>query len=211
MSLRNDSMANSLAILKRSQKSWALLAQSAAWIIGILAGFLLPPPVGMTDDTRVFVRFAQFVVTFIVGFVLLASLRWKSQKYSFRWAAMSLFSLVLGCVMFFGYQLFSARWTAEYNGQRVVTGGDYTAFGKDYRQENPNLTATDLVRDVAGDVEKIWTKESLTQHRLLLAAVYVFSMPPLTVAVMSLLQAIQCATSERRKTKRPHSPRVNPV
>ncbi|MEP6664395.1 MAG: hypothetical protein ABJC04_12110 [Verrucomicrobiota bacterium] len=197
-------MGNPQEILKRSQKSWVMLAQTAAWMAGVLAGFLLPPPVGTAAESRVYVRFAQFVITLVIGFVLLAALRWKSPKNIFRWAATSAVFLLLGSAMFFGYQLFAARWTAEYNSQHVVIGGTYTSFGHDYHRENPNLSPSDLVMDVAGATEKIWTQESLTQRRLLLAAMYVLAMPLFTVAVMSLLQAMQCATARKMARKRAH-------
>ncbi len=189
-------------ILKRSHKSWVLLAQTAAWVVGVLAGFLVPPPVGAAEESRVYVRFAQFVITVVIGLVLLAAMRWKSKKDSFLWGAAAVIFLLLGSAMFFGYQLCAARWTAEYNNQRVVIGETYTAYGREYHEQNPNLSPANLIMHVAGQVEKLWTRESLTQRRLLLAAMYVLAMPLFTVSIMSILQAIQCAVAKTASRKR---------
>lgn len=188
-------------VLKRSQKSWVLLAQTAAWVVGVLAGFLLPPPIGTPAESRVYVRFAQFVITVVIGLVLLAALRWKSKKHTFRWGATSALFLLLGTATFFGYQIFANRWTTQYNKQRVVIGDAYTAHGREYHEENPHLTPENLLMDNKGEAEKVWTRESLTQRRLLLAAMYVLAMPLFTVSIMSILQALQCAVAKPASRK----------
>lgn len=196
-------MANTIqAFLKRSRKSWTLLAQTAAWVAGVLAGFLLPPPAGTEDETRVWVRFAQFIITMVVGLVLLAALRWKDKDLAFRWGGVSASFLLLGTVAFFGYQLCAARWTAIYNDALVVIGSDYTPSGLEYHTEHPQLSPADLLMKFAGKVDRIWTRESIAEHRILLAGMYILTMPLFTIAIMSLLQAIQCTTS---RTARSHS------
>jgi hypothetical protein len=188
-------------VLKRSQKSWVMLAQAAAWVAGVIAGFLLPPPVGTPDESQVWVRFAQFVITVVIGVVLLAALRWKRKKDVFGWGAISLLFLFLGSATFFGYQFFATRWTTTYHKQRVVIGDVYTAGGREYHEQHQNLPPEGLVMDFAGDVEKIWTRESLAQRRLLLAAMYVLAMPLFTVCVMSIVQALHCAVAKTRHRK----------
>ena len=189
-------------ILRGSQQSWALLAQSTVWISAVLAGFLLPPPVGTLDEGKVWVRFAQFIITILIGIVLLLALRWNRKADVLRWAVSALVCLVLAIGCFFAYQIYAARWTVPYNGQRVVIGGQFSQIGREYQQSNPNLTFEDLVLNYAGKVEKIWTRESLQQRRIILAGMYVLAMPLFTVCMMSLLQAIQCATSTTPRKKR---------
>lgn len=190
-------MGNSVQeVLKRSQKSWVMLAQSAAWVAGVLAGFLLPPPVGTSHDSQVWVRFAQFVITVLIGLLVLAALRWKRKKDAFHWGAIAMLFLFLGTATFFGYQFFAARWTTWYHDRAVVIGGDYTTHGREYHEEHLNLPPTDLIMDHRGKVEEIWTRESLTQRRLLLAAMYVLAMPLFTVCVMSIVQALHCAVAK---------------
>ena len=119
------------------------------------------------------------------------------------WGAGALVFLALGSGAFFAYQILAARWTTAYDQQRVVIGGVYTAYGREYHEQNPHLTPADLLMHFTRKVEKTWTRESLSQRRLVLAATYVLAMPLFTVSLMSILQAIHCATARKtaRKTR----------
>jgi hypothetical protein len=190
------------ALLKRTQSLWVLLAQTALWMAGAIATFLLPPPTGTPDESRIWVRFAQFVITILVGLLLLGALRWQRPKHVFRWAALSLSSLALGTILFFTYQILSSTWTAAYAGQRVIVGGTYTSFGREYLAEHPKLDADGLVMHVSGDVDKIWTRQSRDQRRWILTAIYVLAMPLFTVSLMGIVQAVQCAAARRASGKK---------
>ena len=196
---------------ERSRKSWAMLAQAAVWVIGVIAGFLVPPPVGTPDEGKVWVHFAQFAITIVIGLVLLAALRWNRGKHAFVWGGVSLMFLILGTAMFFNYQLFAERWTAQYNLQRVVIGSVFTPFGQDYHNQNPQFTRAQLVMDAGGQMEKIWTRESIEQRRIALAAMYVLAMPLFAVCIMSIVQAVHCATLKATRRKKPASRPATPA
>jgi hypothetical protein len=195
-------------VLKQSRKSWVMLTQTTVWVAGAIAAFLLPPPSSMPEESRVWVRFAQFVITVVIGMVLLAVLRWKQKKDALRWGALSMLFLFLGTACFFSYQIFAARWTAIYNERPVVIGDVYTALGREYHEQNPHLRPEDLLKHFTGKVEKIWTRESLQQRRLILAAIYVLAMPLFTICIMSIVQALQCAVAKTKSRKRAPSPAV---
>jgi hypothetical protein len=188
--------------LKRARQTWLLLAQSTIWVAGVIVGFLLPPPAGTAEESQIWVRFAQFVITIVIGMVLLAALRWKRKKDAFVWGGLSLLCLLLGTAAFFGYQLFAARWTALYHTEPVLIGSVYTDFGRTYHEQNPRFPPARLIEDFAGQVEKIWTRESIQQRRLLLAMMYVLAMPLFTLCIMSIVQAIQCAVAKRPSKRR---------
>jgi hypothetical protein len=194
---------------KRLQSTWIILVQVTIWIAAVIAGFLIPPPVGTMDERQIWVRFAQFFITIIIGFLLLAMLRWKRKKDAIAWAGVSLVFLVLSTTSFFSYQLFAARWSAKYNNESVVIGSTYSPAAREYHNQNPNLTPDDLIMHYAGSLEKIWTRESLQQRRLLLAAMYVVAMPLFTVCLMSILQAIQCATPPPTRKRPAAAPSVH--
>jgi hypothetical protein len=124
---------------------------------------------------------------------------------------MSMLFLLLGTASFFGYQLLAARWTTNYNGGTLLVGSVYTPQGREYHTKNPNLPFEDLVMHFAGQVEKIWTRESLQQRRLLLAALYVLAMPLFTVCIMSIVQALHCAVGNIPKRKRSVSATARPT
>jgi hypothetical protein len=200
-------------LVTRWRGSWLLLAQSAVWVLGIVAGFLLPPPVGAEGEGKVWVRFAQFVVTVIVGLVLLAALRWQRKKDTWAWAAVSAATLILATGTFFGYQFCVAHWTARYDGSRVVVGAEQTALGREYQEQHPERTREEVVMDVAGEVTRLWTRGSIDRRRLALAALYVLAMPLFTVCIIATVQAVRCAAPDgpRRRRSRPKkSPPTSP-
>lgn len=188
--------------LKQARKQGGLLIQAAIWVIGILGGFLLPPPVGGdSGDVRVWVRLAQFVITIFVGFLVLGAYFWNQKKHTIRWAAASFVALLLATTAFFGYQFFSDAWTVRYNSQKVVIGRTFTALGEANRQKDPGITNDVLLEDVAGAVEKIWTVESIRTRRLMLAGTYLVCMPLFTIALIAVIQAISCITG--KATRKP--------
>lgn len=149
------------------------------------------------------IRFAQFVITIVIGVLLLTELRWKRKKDVFAWAGTSIVFLLLGTATFFGYQIYAARWTASYNRQPVIIGGNaYTAAGREYHVEKPNLSPADLLMHAGGKAEKIWLRDTLEQRRLLLAAIYLLAMPLFTISLMSIVQAIQCALGKSPTNRR---------
>jgi hypothetical protein len=203
-------MANKLKqVLKPFRESWLLLIQSTLWIAAAIAAFVLPPPIGTGDETRIWVRFAQFVITIFIGLLVLLALRWKRKKHIFPWAGSAAGFLILGTLAFFSYQILGTRWTAKYNDGRVVVGSTLTQDGSAHLKENPSLTKDDLVWHAAGNAEKVWTGDSISERRFILAGIYVVTMPLFTICIISLLQAIQCATIEKPARRRPRAAPVS--
>jgi uncharacterized BrkB/YihY/UPF0761 family membrane protein len=192
--------------LQGSRKSWLLLIQATAWIGAVIASFVLPPPVGTADETKVWVRFAQFIITIFIGLLVLLTLRWTKKKHILSWAAVSASFLMLGTICFFIYQILATRWTTSYDKDHVLIGDTLTKQAAEYLRENPTLTRSDLVMHYGGSVDKIWTIESINQRRFILAGVYVLTMPIFTICIIALLQAIQCATAERETRRRRTQP-----
>lgn len=178
------------------------LAQAAVWVCGVIVSFLLPPPVDTPRDGQSWVRFAQFSTAIVIGLVLLAAFRWKLKSHAFRWGGVSLGCLILGTVAFFSYQLLVARWTVPYDEQPKLIGSSLTGRGQQIRAASPERTNEQLLNDVAGQVEKVWTRNSVIERRLILAAVYVAAMPLFTICLIAITQAIQCMSIERKRRKR---------
>src|SRR5688572_18351442 len=153
-------MANKIQqIIQQSRKSWFVLIQATAWIVAVIASFVLPPPIGTSSETRIWVRFAQFVITILIGLLMLVALKRNRKKDTLGWGATAATFLLLGTICFFAYQILATRWTASYANERVLIGRDYTKDATKYRQDNPTVTSADLLMHAAGQVEKIWTVE----------------------------------------------------
>ena len=193
--------------LQSARKSWLTLTHSALWVGGILGGFLLPPPVGVTAaDEKIWLRLGQFIVAVVLGLEILAARRWNQPRHTFRWGAVALLSLVIGVGAFFCYQQLKLVWTATYDKDRVVVGAEFTKQGRIYAEANPKISMDELVNDFTGHTEEIWTRQSIDRRRLVLAAMYVSCLPLFTICLIAVVQAMQSSERiARRKTKKPAS------
>ena len=196
------SRGESLRWLDESRKSWTVLTQAAVWVLGVIGGFLLPPPVGASQaDQKIWVHLAQFVITIMIGLVFIAAQKWRQKRHAKWWGAFSFGFLVLAISAFFCYQQFLYAWTANYDGQRVVVGSALTAHGKKYAEQNPDLSRDELLKHHTGMAEDFWTRESINRRRLFLAAAYILCLPFFTVCLIAIVQAIRCITPKREKSK----------
>jgi hypothetical protein len=191
--------------LKRVGKSWLVLAQGALWLGGILGTFLLAPPVGgLSTEAKIWLRLGQFIMAVLLGLVFLAARRWQQQRHAFWWAGLSLLCLLAAVGAFFRYQQLTLAWTGNYTGQRIVVGSELTSHGRSYMQANPDVSRDQLLMDVAGQTETIWTADSINSRRLVLAATYIICLPLFTLCLIAVVQAVHCgsATIRARRARR---------
>lgn len=179
----------------QAQKNWTFLAQGAVWIMGIVGGFLLPPPIGADDpQSRTWVKFAQFVVAASFGLVLMLARRWNRREHAKAWWLAAILFLAVSIVAFFAYEHLTNTLTCNYRGGQVIMGSEYTPSAQDEVTNNPQIPCAELMADFAGEIEDVWTKKSINFSRLELAATYILCMPLFTVCIMSLVHALCCAT-----------------
>jgi hypothetical protein len=194
---QNASEQNS-SLLARMEGNWNVLIQAATWLTSLIAGFLLPPPVGSIEgDAGSLFRFAQFVVTVFVGLLVVPMLTWRRKVDTNRWWAVSLLTLVGGIAAFFSYRWLTASWTATYDDSLVVVGSVLTEDGQYCRKEHPNASNDQMLKYLPGGPERVWTKASIDRNINILSLIYVLCMPVLTASVMSVTQAIYCASRPR--------------
>lgn len=189
--------------LQQTRKSGLAMTQGAVWLGGILGGFLLPPPVGVSaGDEKIWLRLGQFIIAVVLGLVFFAAQRWTQPRHAFKWCGVALLSLVLAVAAFFRYQQLTIAWTANYNGDKVVIGSVYTPLGKAHMEEDPKIPQDILISDFKGVTEDIWTRESINHRRLVLAATYVSCLPLFTICLIAVIQAAQCGVSLPKRRKR---------
>ena len=181
------------------KKSWGGLSQAAIWILGVISGFLLPPPVGISNDAdKVWVRLAQFTVTVILGIAFIAARRWKKQRHVTKWWMVSGVLLVLSLATFVGYQALSYKWTCKYYNEVKIIGGDqHTPHGDDYIRNHPGISCEDLLKHHAGNVYDVWPKESIDRRRIALAVIYISCVPLFTICIVAVTQAIKIISGSK--------------
>jgi hypothetical protein len=184
--------------LQQARKDWATLAQIGVLVLGIIGGFLLPPPVGIEDrENKIWLRLAQFTIAVSVGLVAIAGRKWNRKKDGAKWWLVSLLFFVFSISAFFQYQNLTSKYTCIYSGKVLVVGSAYAPMGEHHVAKNPGISCQQLVFDFAGSTEKIWTKNSIDQNRLLLAATYISCLPLFTICIIGLIQALNSTAARK--------------
>jgi hypothetical protein len=128
--------------------------------------------------------------------VFILVFRWNAKRHSQQWLSISLKALAVSVALFFSYDRLNSMWTCSYDGKAIVIGSDsaLTDHGKSFRDTHPEFVTHDKwVMAHAGNVEEIWTKQSVDTHCLMLSILYVFIPPAVALFVISVSQAIDCA------------------
>jgi len=174
------------------KKSWIGLSQAAVWILSIIGGFLLPPPVGISETAdKVWLRLAQFTITVVLGITFIAARRWNKRKHATGWWVGSAILLVISLTTFVAYQALSYQWTCKYyNEVKIIGGNEYTPHGADYITENPGASCETILKENAGKVYDVWAKDSIDRRRIALGAIYIICIPLFTICIIAVAQAI---------------------
>jgi hypothetical protein len=181
--------------LRSTSKSWRSLAQAAVWTCGVIAGFLLPPPVGTSEQQhKIWLRLAQFVVAVLIGLVFVVALKWGRKRHAKYWWVTSFAFLVVSIVSFFIYQYLIDIWTCNYFAEKVVVGTTYTERGRNYVAGNPGIPCDSLLEDFLGRAEQIWERNMIDERRFILAGSYILCLPFVTICLFGVVQAIHCLT-----------------
>lgn len=143
-------------------------------------------------------RFFQFVVTVLAGLLLVPTARWNQQTWAlaFAWGAVALVALVAAVIAFLGYDQLKASWTTAYTDKIALVTGPKSALTQhaaEYIREHPDITIEELVKDYAGEVERIWQRDVLLDRRRWLLAFYISLAPLFTVCLIATVQAVHCA------------------
>lgn len=177
------------------KERWNVLAEAAAWLLSLIGTFLVPPPTGTQQspqDSPVW-HFGRFVLILFVGLLLVPVQSWNRAEHTPRWFVLAVIGFV-GCfVAFFGYTYLGDTWTCKYDGRSVVVGSEWTTHGAGYAAgPGANLTCEQRLWEHRGEVEELWTKESIDSRRRLLALIYLLSLLLFSAALICVLQTVYC-------------------
>jgi hypothetical protein len=184
----NQNNASSRGSLSRE---WRRLTQLSTGVISFVAGFLIPPPIGLEKWS--FVGLAEFMLLVSLGLLVVLITRWRLRKHLQRWVWLTVVSFAVAIGAFFLYRYLVLSWTCSYFGTQVVVGTQLTPAGTSYLAQHPNVDCSTMVGDFAGKVENAWVNGTIVRRQLFLAGLYASCMPLLGASIIGVLQAIVIA------------------
>ena len=149
------------------------ISQAALSFLSLFGGFLnrIAPPEGVA---KLWTGLAALVAgSAILAVKVFAHLSAGSTS-AYLWGELALFLLAASLVLCFVYISSFQDRTIDYPGGRRITGtaGEYSEDARKYLAAHPNLPRKDLLFEFVGNVEKVWTPESLRKSRLVLGLEY---------------------------------------
>ena len=178
------------------KKNWGVLAALGLFVFGVLATFLIPPAVYFGDE-QAYSNWGKFVATIAIGLVLVAVILFREAKHTSKWWVTGLAMFLVSTSMFFTYQYLHQKYTCSCYGDLILMGNELKNPEVDFVKENRN-DCQKLLKGASCDAERVWTKSSIDNNRLILVGLYTLSLPFLVTAMISVVQAVYCARKRTR-------------
>jgi hypothetical protein len=200
-------------------RQWNLLLGVSGWITTAVAGFWPPPPSLPPDEQERLRYFGRFFLAVVSGLFLVAAYLFRDRRHTPVWVTVGIVFTALVPVAYFSFERVYPAWTCEYpalSGRRVVVGPEsaLTEEARAYRDKHPHDTCEQLIWDYGGNLERIWTKESIDDRRWWLAVLHATLLPVFGGAMISVIQAIYCTTRPKPRAKaepKPTTPALPPA
>lgn len=187
--------------LKAGKDLWIALAQLAAWVTGLVFQFVSTPArLRFNDDSAgSTTQFIQFVLTIVIGLLLLGFWKWCGPRHTRIWVIACIVSLIAAIGSFGAYTRLTNRWTCSYSTlPAVVIGKTYKPNAAAFARRIPDDSCTIMLRDF-GENWQIWNEDEIEDRHMILGALFSLVVAAFSLAVMFLLQAWRC--SRRRLPK----------
>jgi len=197
---------------------WNILVEIVAWVGGIAGSFLLPPPVGPAETTKLNEGLAQYLLAVLAGIVIVFALVKNKKHHWPYWLIPAALALILAVTGTFLYSSYWGKWVCLYSHEDpprpVVIGEHETDQAKRTRQDArckdvSNCNA--ILYCFGGKEYKIWNSDEIDQRRLILKGLYFSILPFVLISLMCVIQSIYCAKKpdeenlleQRREGRRP--------
>lgn len=162
-------------------------------------GFVSPPdyfdPVASTSETK---RLAAFIAALLISVFFYFGQRWSLRSNAKGWAiATILFALAL-IVSNQIFRDFKSHCTCTYDAQTVLIGTEYTQVGmNNFAKHKGNLSCEDILMNVAGRADRIWTVGSINACRRNLMLLYLTTFSLAALSLLSALQIVKCQKARK--------------
>lgn len=174
------------------QKYWALLAEIALVLAGVVGGILTLPPSAVSDGgDGTLANFSRFVAAVIAGLAIILGRVYGGRRFVRWWWTTALVTLVLAIAVFFVYQSRYVRATCNYYGKRILIGSEYTEWGARYVQAHPNYDCERILSEItAPRRSQLWTEESIRSNGASLALLHTAGFVIIVLCMVSVTQAL---------------------
>jgi TIR domain len=178
-------------LLSRAGRRWpTLLGVAGITAAAVAAAFLAQPAALAGSESRTRAVFASLASAGIASAIIIpltARRRYSSRGIAVAGAAIA---LALGVVAFVAGASAERRCTLQYDGRAVLIGTELTDLGQRYRRVNPQLPIEELLRDASGDIETVWTRQSIRECRVTMSWTYFLWLPLLIASLVSAVLAV---------------------
>ena len=112
------------------------------------------------------------------------------------WITLTIVIALVTLGVFFAERAVRPAWTCAYAGHTITIGNRLTGDAQAYRSKIAGeVTCDRLLADYGGDALQVWEKEGSERHYLDLSALMIALWLGAATCMMSVTQAIRCATA----------------
>lgn len=182
------------------QRHWAILAQVAAWLMGLVATFLIEPPLlwPRQPGAGLWVHLCQILVAIMVGLFFLDGPKGRRRRN--RWRALAIGAALCGVASFVAYQVLFPVWTCGYRHETVMVGTNLSVLGQEFLAANPGAPCRLLIGAALGVTTDLWPASELITRYLILCGVYSLAALSFSAAVMATVAYTRAATGARQES-----------
>lgn len=183
------------------RKTIKALTALAAFIFSMISGFLVP--LGFASDERkAIVRFAPFILAILIGCAFVMRRKWAITDPQ-KWVLITVILLAGTILSWLLYWYYLSEFTCIVDTQRVIIGTEYTDQAAAYIRSNADMPCETLIRNYAGKIEMIWTRETVNKVRLYFQVIYLSCTILTTLCLLSLAQSMEDSDSGQKRSRKP--------
>lgn len=204
-------------ILTPIKRNFSTILQFSIWLLTIVCSFVFPPPIKFAGDEESVLRFSQFIVAAVIGFLIIILRSYSQKKYKGMWWKIAVFLFLLSIVTFIYYVFKIENETVIYpmgSKNRIVIGNSYlsevqkTVDRDGLKSPNEVLSQRAVNPNNMEELYQVWPKNEITKNRIYIFILYVCSLTFFSLFVITLIQAIGFYNPQKTKNIA-HSTKTN--
>ncbi len=171
---------------------WTHLSGCAVVIMGVINAFSFPPPLPRGDLHSSLPTFISFMITVVVGLMLVVAALYKARRLARKWALLACITFLLGSTGFYIYHWLLQDWSAKYEDVSLVVGSQdrLTELGRATVGEIGTYDATRLLYRASGVPAEMWEESQLRTRLFILQLLYVVYTLALAVTMFGVVVAL---------------------